>query len=133
MRDLLITGAVFLLLCAIIVFNFIYINSTEEKLDHLAHSLRYDKPQECKQTLAELERIWSKSSFWFSLSVSSRDTDRINELLLSLSSFIENENEKEFERYRLLLIDGIKTICRHEKLTVENFISADFIRSDILL
>ena len=116
MRTVLITTALFIALCILMIMNYKYVASITQELLRLADSLDYSKNEECKNTIFELAELWKKSSPIFSLTANSRDIDYLGEILLSLKSSFDTESEKDFERYRLLLIDAIDGVARLEKI-----------------
>ena len=122
MRALIIIIVIFSLLCAAVTFNFMFINKVSDELSVLAHSLDYSNVPKCERTLGEIDSLWEKSSDIFSLSVNFREIDYLGETLLSLSSALEDRDERDFERYRLLLIDAIDGVRRLEKLSLFNII-----------
>ena len=122
MRALIIIIVVFSLLCAAVTLNFLFINKVSDELSSLAHSLDYSNVSECQRTLSEIDSLWKKSSDIFSLSVNFREIDYLGETLLSLSSALGDRDKRDFERYRLLLIDAIDGVRRLEEISLFNII-----------
>ena len=122
MRTLIIVLIIFSLLCGAIALNSLYINNVGIQLNTLVHSLDFANRSDCEKKLDEINSVWQNSSDIFSISVNYKDIDYFGETLISLVSAFDNNDKKEFERYRLLLIDAIDGVCRLEKPTLFNII-----------
>ena len=122
MKTIFITVTVFLLLCAAMVLNHGYINSTADELTALANSLDITNKEECEAKVIKIKEKWEKSTNIFSLSVSFREIDYLGEVIISLSHYCKEGNAGEFERYRLLLLDAIEGVSRLERFSVLNIL-----------
>ena len=116
MRTVLITTALFIALCIIMVMNYNYVSGAAHELFLLAESLDYSEKEACHATIVQMEELWQKSSRLIALSANLREIDYLGETLLSLRSSFETESEKDFERYRVLLIDAIEGVAQLEKI-----------------
>ena len=102
--------------------NNIYINNTAKELDKLAQSLKHLENEERTKRIEEINNLWKKSETLFSLTVSFRETDHLGETILSLAAADKSQNEAEFEKYLLLLIDAIDGVARLEKFSALNIL-----------
>ena len=121
MKTLAVVLAIFFILCAAMVLNFIYINESADELTSLAESLSFDDPS-ITDKIEEIERKWEKSSVIFSLTVNFKEIDYLGETLVELKSSAESRNRDEFERYKLLVIDAIDGVRRLERFSIINIL-----------
>ena len=122
MRSLIIIIVAFFTLICVMSANNIYINNTAKELDKLAQSLKHLENEERTQRIEEINNLWKKSETLFSLTVSFRETDHLGETILSLAAADKSQNEAEFEKYLLLLIDAIDGVARLEKFSALNIL-----------
>ena len=116
MRTVLITTALFIALCIIMALNYNYVSGITHELFVLADSLDYSEKEACRATILQMEELWQKNSRLFALSSNLREIDYLGETLLSVRSSFDTQSEKDFERYRILLIDAINGVARLEKI-----------------
>lgn len=90
-----------------------YMAKTTEYLKSISVSLAEENDREA--TLCELEAFWHKQRKQLGLTVGYRELDHIGEILVQLRWAKDEQNEREFERYRRLLADATEELERTEK------------------
>ncbi|CDC62639.1 unknown [Clostridium sp. CAG:448] len=120
MRIFKVALAIFLLLIAVIIMNALYIRHVGEQLSTKLEGLS-DQP--CIDTLGDIREIrtyWEKAQKIVNISVGYCETDRFDELLLSIEEYCMLGNADEYHRTVALAQNAAKDLVRLEKLSLIN-------------
>ena len=127
MKSLLISVILFVALIVCIFLNVWYIRQSSDYITETIQKLNTtdiidvnNMDENRSDRLAELENFWEENKNRIGLSVSFRELDHFEELLVELRWAYENRDEDEFQKYCALLLDAIEEITRTEKLSIEN-------------
>jgi len=105
------------ILCLVIANSLITLNITENlinKIDLLS-SDNYI-------LMKEIQEIWEKSSFFIGLSSSTKETDKVTDMLSSIDAMYNSNEFFGLEEKKALLINYIRLIKSHEKVNLENIL-----------
>ena len=72
--------------------------------------------------MEEILELWDKKSPIICLSSSTKETDKIDDMLSAIESMYSSNNFLGLEEKKALLINYIKLINTHERVTIENII-----------
>ena len=118
MKGFIISICVVALIFALVIVNSLYtLNATNALIDKInllnssSHSL-----------MEEIQKLWDKSSVVLCLSSSTKETDKIDDMLSALSAMYKSNELLGLEEKKALLINYIELINTHERLTLENIL-----------
>ena len=74
------------------------------------------------ESFKNLESLWNKKSSFISLSSSTKETDKIEDMLSAIESLYKADDFSGLEEKKSLLINYIKLIFNHERVNIENII-----------
>lgn len=114
----------FIISCLVIVFVFTLviinsfcvinvINDLIEKVETI------DTNYESYKNLVDL---WDKNSFLLKISSSTKETDKIDDMLSAIMSLYKTGDFSSLEEKKSLLINYMRLIKEHERINIDNFI-----------
>ena len=111
---------VFLLLIIVITVNSTYINIKSDELIELTMKLSSPESRDCSAELEELEELWGECEKLFGFSVLMSDANYVSEAIISLRTYCDKNDETEFERQKMLLVDKLEDIKTLESFSLES-------------
>ena len=118
MKAFLLSAIAFLLLCAIVVINSLFVSGVSRDM---RDALIEIKSSPSESTLEELENIWNKNKIWISLSVPHKQTDELERQLLLLKAGV-GRGEGELDDVIILLSRAIDEIKTHGMASLDNIL-----------
>ena len=117
MKEFIISICIVLLIFAITFVNSFFVKKdTKELIDKVSSlNMHYE-------SYRELENSWNEKSNFISLSSSTKETDKIEDMLSAIESHYKTGDFSGLEEKKSLLINYIKLISNHEKVNIENII-----------
>ena len=120
MRSFIISLILFLCLITVISFNSIYVNRTAHEISRLVSLTSAE--DDSSEAIETLLFYWEKHHPLLSLSVSFRELDKTQELLIMLEYNYKVGNAAEFEKTKQLLYDSADDLGRLERFSIENLL-----------
>ena len=116
-------GFVISICIVIIIFSLVGVNSFYVKrvMENLKKSVDELKPQD-HALMSEVTTLWKKNKFFICLSSSTKETDKIDDMISALEAMYEHDSFLGLEEKKALLINYISLISSHERLSLENII-----------
>ena len=122
MKSFLCSMALFALLLFVIAWNFVYVNSTAEKLLDMIDALP-DSPDESALAPAEeLSEFWHARTDYVGFSVGYTVLDRISEQAATLVSTAKYHDFFDYQLAKELLRDAVRDMRRLEQFSVGNLL-----------
>ena len=118
MKYFVICLCVVLLIFGLVTVNSFYVRKITDELCKrvdLLRSYEFD-------TYKMLADLWDKSKLFIGLTSSTKETDKIEDMLSSIASAYKTNDFYSLEEKKSLLINYIRLIGNHEKLNIENII-----------
>ncbi len=118
MKGFIISVCIIAVIFALIIVNSIYIiNVTDNLIDkvNLLDSNSYI-------VMKEIMELWEKNSFIICLSSSTKETDKIEDMLSALEAMYEAGSFLGLDEKKALLINYIRLINTHEKVSIDNIL-----------
>ena len=117
MKEFIICVCIIALILVLVIVNSIYTKNVTNKLIEGVNALseNYDNYE-------SLKKLWDKNLFWIGLSSSTKETDKIEDMLAAIGSLYKSNDFLGLEEKKSLLINYIRLIGNHEKLNIENII-----------
>ena len=106
-----------------IIFSLVAANSfcVRNVMDNLVKSVELLTPQDDTQ-MTEVLKLWNKNKFFICLSSSTKETDKIDDIISVLEAMYEHNSFLGLEEKKALLINYISLISSHERLSLENIV-----------
>lgn len=101
-------------------WNAIYIQDSAERIRAFAEEMKHLENRQI--ALLELDAFWEKHQNLIGLSVSFRETDHLSEMIDCLVWAQNVENEEEFQKYLILLLDAADEIERADRFSIGNLL-----------
>ena len=111
---------VFLFLIIVITVNSTYIHIRSDELIELTMKLSSPESSDCSAELQKLEELWGDCETLFSFSVLMSDANYVSDAIISLRAYCNKNDETEFERQKLLLVDKLEEIKLLESFSLES-------------
>lgn len=118
MKGFIISICIIAVIIGLVVANSFYtLKVTEHLIDkiNLLDSNNYI-------LMKEIQEKWDKSSFFIGLSSSAKETDKIEDMLSSMEAMYNTGEFLGLEEKKSLLINYIKLINSHERVSLENIL-----------
>ena len=118
MKHFIVCLCVALLIFGLVTVNSFYVRKITDELCRQANLLKsYDF-----DSYKRLYDSWDKYKLFIGLSSSTKETDKIEDMLASIGSLYKINEFSTIEEKKSLLINYIRLIGNHEKLNIENII-----------
>ena len=114
MKSFAIAILLFVLLCAGIIINAFYVSSSCEKICDYACLIKEDNHS---SALSELEKYWEDHRHCLGFTVSEAKIERMDELIISLSAAVSENNSFEAERICELIKGLSEDIAIYEQVS----------------
>ncbi len=119
MKAFIISAGIFFAMIAMIVFNYIYINSTSDQLEELAADISLDK-ENFEDKLNALEKFWDKNKNTMDFTVNHTLISGIGIKITNIRLFADKHDDFQLKREVSLLIEEIKEMRRLECFSIKN-------------
>lgn len=117
MKEFIISICIVLLIFTTTFANSFFVKKDTKELIDKVSSLNVHY-----ESYRELENLWNKKSDFISLSSSTKETDKIEDMLSAIGSHYKTGDFSGLEEKKSLLINYIKLISNHERVNIENII-----------
>lgn len=118
MKGFIFSLCIIIVIFALVIANSLYtLNVTETLID----KINFLTP-ESDTLMHEIRTLWDKNSFILGLSSSTKETDRIEDMLSTLEVMYRSNTFSGLEEKKALLTNYIRLINMHERLNIENLI-----------
>lgn len=123
MKGCILAAAILLLVLGGVIVNALFIRHTANQLFELVEALP-DVPntQETPLTIVDIRQKLEKKVPLLGITVAYTTIDRVSEALISLESFAQTGDIRQYHATLSLLIDLIEELARTEKITIENIL-----------
>ncbi|MBO5356532.1 MAG: hypothetical protein J6A95_02080 [Clostridia bacterium] len=118
MKGFIISICVIALIFGLVFFNSLYVLRITDNLIGMVDSLDSNN----YIIMNEILDFWDNNSFIIQLSSSTKETDKIDDMLASLEAMYESDSFLGLEEKKALLINYIKLINSHEKVSFDNIL-----------
>ncbi len=117
MKEFIICLCIIALILIVVIINSVYTKNVTSKLIEGVKLLNedYDKYE-------SLTKLWDKNIFWIGLSSSTKETDKIEDMLSAIASLYKIGDFSTLEEKKSLLINYIELISDHERVSIDNII-----------
>ena len=117
MKIFVICVCVVALMIGTVTVNSIFVNRIANELTESVESL-----DTSKESYDKLVELWDKNSSFLCLSASTKETDKIEDMIAAIGSVYKTQDFSGLEEKKSLLINYIRLINNHERVTVSNII-----------
>lgn len=118
MKGFIISICVIVVIFGLVIANSLYtLNVTNTLIDKI-NSLNSDN----YILMEEIQELWDKNSFLLGLSSSTKETDKIEDMLATIEAIYKTGEFLGLEEKKAILINYIKLINTHEKISIENIL-----------
>ena len=117
MRVFIICVCVVAVLIGLVTVNSILVRGITDELIQCVEAL-----DTSSQNYDKLVQLWDKSCSFISLTSSTKETDKIEDMLAAIGSMYKVQDFLGLEEKKSLLINYIRLISNHERVNVENII-----------
>lgn len=117
MKEFIICLCIIALILIVVIINSVYTKNVTSKLIEGVKLLNEDY-----DNYESLTQLWDKNIFWIGLSSSTKETDKIEDMLAAIGSLYRSNDLLGLEEKKSLLINYIRLIANHEKIGVENML-----------
>lgn len=123
MKGCILAAAILLLVLGGVIVNALFIRHTANQLFEWVEALP-DVPntQETPLTIVDIRQKLEKKVPLLGITVAYTTIDRVSEALISLESFAQTGDIRQYHATLSLLIDLIEELARTEKITIENIL-----------
>lgn len=118
MKGFIVSICIVAVISGLVIANSLFTLNITEKLIDKIDLLTFDN----YILMEEIQELWDKNSFFIGLSSSTKETDKIEDMLSSLESMYESRDFLGLEEKKALLINYIRLINSHEKVSLENIL-----------
>lgn len=115
MKAFIVSLCIAFALILLIAFNAVYINKVANELISRAGSTSVDNYN-------ELILLWEKRKLIISLCANHKEVDKIEEQIILIKNAAMSGNKQELDTARVLVMNYIEQIKRHEELTIDNIL-----------
>ncbi len=116
MKAFIVSLVVIVLFTSLIIINAIYINRVANDLISVANSAKIDTGCE------KLSSLWESKRLIISLCAHHKEIDKIEEQILLMQDSARANDYISFDRARVLLVEYIDHIRKHERVTLDNIL-----------
>lgn len=116
MKAFLSSALALILLCALVIWNGIFISDVTR--DMKGHAEKIDSIEDISE-LEKLEELWEKNKFIICISVPHRETDELEKNLQILRTKLENKTDTELAETVSLTVKAIDEIEIHGALSID--------------
>ena len=117
MRVFIICVCVVAVLIGLVTVNSILVSGIADELIQCVEAL-----DTSSQNYDKLVQLWDKNCSFISLTSSTKETDKIEDMLAAIGSMYKAQDFLGLEEKKSLLINYIRLISNHERVNVENII-----------
>lgn len=117
MKEFIICLCIIALILIVVIINSVYTKNVTSKLIEGVKLLNEDY-----DNYESLTKLWDKNIFWIGLSSSTKETDKIEDMLSALASLYKIGDFSTLEEKKSLLINYIELISDHERVSIDNII-----------
>ncbi len=117
MKVFIICVCVVALIIGAVTANSIYVTRVTDELIQCVELLDTNK-----ESYDKLVNLWDKNSSILCLSSSTKETDKIEDMIAAIGSLYKSQDFLGLEEKKSLLINYIRLISNHEKVTIENIV-----------
>ncbi|MBR2024642.1 MAG: DUF4363 family protein [Clostridia bacterium] len=117
MKGFIISVCIMVFILVLVIINSIYVTNITCELVEKIESL-----DSSYETYNALLNLWDKNSFAIQLSSSTKETDKIEDMISAIGSLYKTGDFSGFEEKKSLLVNYIRLIKSHEKISLENII-----------
>ena len=117
MKGFIISCFIIILVFALVIINSLCVNNVTNKLIQKVETL-----DTSYESYLSLENLWKKNSFLLKISSSTKETDKIDDVLSTIESLYKIGDFSSLEEKKSLLINYIRLIKEHEKVSFDNLI-----------
>ncbi len=118
MKGFIFSVCIIAFIFILVALNSVYVKRITGSLIDKIETLNYNS----YDVMKEIRELWDKNSFVIGISSSTKETDKIEDMLASLESMYRKSSFLGLEEKKSLLINYIKLIQSHEKLSIENIL-----------
>ena len=109
----------FMVMIAVVVVNYIYINRVCDRMYVMASQAPGVDEEGCYGQVSILDDVWQENQKYVCLSVSYVELNQIGNSISSMKAFAQTKDAAEFENARRILLNTIREVRRLESFTVE--------------
>ena len=118
MKGFIVSICIIAVISGLVITNSFFTLNLTEKLVQKIDLLTSDN----YIIMKEIQEQWYKSRFFLGLSSSTKETDKIDDMLASLEAMYKSNDFSGLEEKKSLLINYIKLINSHERVNLENIL-----------
>ena len=117
MKAFIISICIVILIFSATFVNSFFVKKVTENLIEKVSFLNEDY-----ESFDNLKGFWNKKSSFICLSSSTKETDKIEDMLSAIESLYKTDDFLGLEEKKSLLINYIRLISNHERVNIENII-----------